>query len=73
VSAADGQATVSVDDKPLASLPAAVAGGIGLGVWRENEASPTPVFSGLAINGAGEARAAAPEGTHESLRGPRKR
>ena len=50
VSAANGLAAVSVDDKPLVTLPAAVKGGIGLGIWRENEASPTPVFAGLKIS-----------------------
>ncbi len=51
---ANGLAAVSVDDKPLVTLPAAVKGGIGLGIWRENEASPTPVFAGLEISRVSE-------------------
>ena len=50
VSTANGLAAVSVDDRPVVTLPAAVKGGIGLGIWRESEASPTPVFTGLTIS-----------------------
>ncbi len=49
VSTAGGQAEVSVDGEPLTTLAAPVKGGIGIGVWRENDASPTPTFSMLTI------------------------
>jgi hypothetical protein len=54
VSAANGLVAVTVDDKPVVTLPAPVKGGIGLGIWREKEASPTPVFAKLTIGPAGE-------------------
>jgi peptidoglycan/xylan/chitin deacetylase (PgdA/CDA1 family) len=52
VSAANGLVAVTVDDKPVVTVPAPVKGGIGLGIWREKDASPTPVFAKLTIGPA---------------------
>ncbi len=49
VSVADGMAAVSVDGEPAVTVAAPVKGGIGLGVWREKDTSPTPAFTALTI------------------------
>jgi hypothetical protein len=73
VTSQNGEAAISVDDKPVLSLTAAVSGGIGLGIWREKDASPTPVFSELTISSSDERRTLAHAVAADGLRGPRKR